>query len=149
MANLLITCFSFSHLQTKMAPSSTSDIQPTAPYDLSTSTQRSVDRKIFPDGIKTSGQHPPLYDLIRPYSDFPTKITGETVWQSEDYANNPERWVHVFNDEQIYELSIAADKFLADKFLADKIPLTGISKVSTGVLYVEYFLTIVGQLSPS
>jgi hypothetical protein len=84
-----------------------------------------VDRKVFPDGIKTSGQHPPLYDLIRPYSDFPKEVKGESVWKAEDYTNNPERWVHVFIQEEIDELSATADKFLADK-----IPLTGISKVS-------------------
>lgn len=107
-----------------MAPSLL-DTQPAAPHYSSSPAQKSVDRKIFPDGIKTSGQHPPLYDLIRPYSEFPKEITGETVWKAEDYINNRERWVHVFNDEEIAELSTAADKFLADK-----TPLTGISKVS-------------------
>lgn len=114
-----------------MAPSSTFDTQPTAPHNLSDPAQRPVDRKIFPDGIKTSGQHPPLYDLIKPYSDFPKEISGETVWKAEDYANNPERWVHIFNEEQISELSDAADKFLADK-----TPLTGISKVGASDLSV-------------
>jgi hypothetical protein len=106
-----------------MAPSAL-DTQPTAPHLSSNPVQRAVDRKVFPDGIKTSGQHPPLYDLLRPYSDFPKEIIGETVWKAEDYTNNPERWVHVFNDEEIAELSATADKFLADK-----TPLTGISKV--------------------
>lgn len=113
-----------------MAPSATYDTQPTAPHLLSNPTQQSVDRKIFPDGIKTSGQHPPLYEHIQPYSAFPKEITGQTVWKAEDYANNPERWVHVFNDEEIAELSEAADKFLADK-----TPLTGISKVCVEVLH--------------
>jgi hypothetical protein len=107
-----------------MAPSLL-DSQPTAPHNLSSPAQKSVDLKIFPDGIKTSGQHPPLYDLIRPYSDFPKEISGETVWKAEDYVNNPERWIHVFNEEEIEELSA-----VSDKFLADKLPLTGISKVS-------------------
>ncbi|KAH6675515.1 hypothetical protein B0J14DRAFT_365271 [Halenospora varia] len=105
-----------------MAPSIL-ETQPVAPHSLSSPAQKPVDRKIFPDGIKTSGQHPPLYDQIRPYSAFPKEITGESVWKAEDYTNNPERWVHVFNDEEIEELSA-----VADKFLADKIPLTGISK---------------------
>jgi hypothetical protein len=100
------------------------DIQPTAPHELS-SKDTQVDRKIFPDGIKTSGQHPPIYDLLRPYSDFPKEITGETVWKAEDYADNPERWVHVLNDQEANELSRAADKFIANG-----TPLTGISKVS-------------------
>ncbi|TGO14059.1 hypothetical protein BTUL_0059g00450 [Botrytis tulipae] len=105
-----------------MAPSLL-DTQPLAPHQLSSPSQKTIDRKVFPDGIKTSGQHPPLYDQLRPYSDFPKEITGETVWKAEDYINNPERWVHVFNEEEIAELSA-----VADKFIADKIPLTGISQ---------------------
>jgi hypothetical protein len=111
-----------------MAPS-VLDSQPTAPHQWSSPAQTVVDRKIFPDGIKTSGQHPPLYDLLRPYSDFPKEIKGETVWEAEGYTNNPERWVHVFNDEEVNELGVAADKFLADK-----TPLTGISKVSKSMM---------------
>ncbi|TVY94501.1 Taurine hydroxylase-like protein [Lachnellula willkommii] len=105
-----------------MAPSLL-ETQPQAPHSLTSPSQKPVDRKIFPDGIKTSGQHPPLPELIKNYSDFPKEIKGATVWQAEDYTNNPERWVHVFNSEEIAELSAAADKFLADK-----TPLTGISK---------------------
>ncbi|KAF5875374.1 putative taurine catabolism dioxygenase protein [Botrytis fragariae] len=105
-----------------MAPSLL-DIQPIAPHQLSSPSQKTIDRKVFPDGIKTSGQHPPLYDQLRPYSDFPKEIAGETVWKAEDYINNPERWVHVFNEEEIAELSA-----VADKFIADQIPLTGISQ---------------------
>lgn len=107
-----------------MAPS-VIGAQPTAPHLLSTQSQKPVDTKIFPDGLKTSGQHPPLYDQLRPYSDFPKEITGETVWKSEDYQNNPERWVHPFSAEEIAELSEAADKFIEEK-----LPLTGISQVS-------------------
>ncbi|CAG8950489.1 hypothetical protein HYFRA_00006986 [Hymenoscyphus fraxineus] len=105
-----------------MAPSILETL-PTAPHSLTSPAQKSVDRKIFPDGIKTSGQHPPILDQLRPYSDFPKEITGESVWKAEDYTNNPERWVHVFNDEEIAELSA-----VSDKFLAEKIPLTGISQ---------------------
>jgi hypothetical protein len=108
----------------QMAPS-LPDFQPTAPHELSNPSHKNVNRKIFPDGIKTSGQHPPLYHALRPYSDFPMEITGPTVWKAEDYTNNPERWVHDFGDEEIEELSN-----VADKFLADGIPLTGISQVS-------------------
>lgn len=106
-----------------MAPS-VLETQPTAPHELSNPSQKIVDRKIFPDGIKTSGQHPPIPEAIRPYSEFPKEIIGETAWKAEDYANNPERWVHKFSEEEIEELSAAGDKFIADK-----IPLTGISKV--------------------
>lgn len=107
----------------KMAPSIL-ETQPDAPHTLTSQAQKIVDRKVFPDGIKTSGQHPPLYNKLRPYSDFPTEIIGESVWRPEDYTHNPERWVHVFDEEEVAELSS-----VADKFLADKIPLTGISKV--------------------
>ncbi len=107
----------------QMAPS-VLDSQPTAPHELSNLSHGNINRKIFPDGIKTSGQHPPLYNALRPYSDFPKEITGPTVWKAEDYTNNPEQWVHNFNDEEIEELGV-----VADKFLADGIPLTGISQV--------------------
>ncbi|EHL00851.1 Clavaminate synthase-like protein [Glarea lozoyensis ATCC 20868] len=105
-----------------MAPSIL-ETQPQAPHSFTSPAQKTVDRKIFPDGIKTSGQHPPVSSQLRPYSEFPKEITGETVWKAEDYRNNPERWVHVFNEEEIAELSE-----VADKFIADKTPLTGISQ---------------------
>ncbi|KAI9810815.1 MAG: hypothetical protein M1827_006022 [Pycnora praestabilis] len=103
-----------------MAPSVT-ESYPTPPHQL----REPPSKAIFPDGIKTSGQHPPLYDQLRPYSDFPKEITGPTVWKTEDYINNPERWTHPFNEDEIAELSEAAEKFVADG-----TPLTGISKVS-------------------
>lgn len=81
-------------------------------------------RDIFPDGIRTSGQHPPVYDELRPYSDFPKEITGPTLWRREDYIDNPEKWVHPFTDDEIQELSDTADQFIASG-----TPLTGISKV--------------------
>ena len=59
---------------------------------------------IFPDGIRTSGQHPPVYSLLRPYEEFPREITGETVWQKEDFQSNPEKWTHAFSEEEIEEL---------------------------------------------
>jgi len=102
--------------------------QPTAPHELSNPTHTTIDRKIFPDGIKTSGQHPPLQNELKPYSAFPKEISGETVWKAEDYENNLERWVHVLNDEEIAELSAAANKFIADG-----TPLTGISQVCKNV----------------
>lgn len=92
------------------------------PQKLSRSEE--VPRDIFPDGIKTSGQHPPLYDALKPYSEFPKEISGPTVWKAEDYVNNPERWVHRFTKDEIEELSNTTDRFLASG-----TPLTGISKV--------------------
>lgn len=86
-------------------------------------------RDIFPDGIRTSGQHPPVYDQLKPFSEFPTEISGETVWRKEDYENNPEKWIHPFTDEEVQELSDTADRFIEQK-----IPLTGISKVKHALL---------------
>jgi hypothetical protein len=84
------------------------------------------DIRLFPDGIKTTGQQPPLYDQLRPYSDFPKQITGKTVWEREDYFGTSEKerkWKHQFTEEEIDELSIVADRFLASGW-----QLTGISK---------------------
>ncbi|EEH47690.2 uncharacterized protein PADG_03774 [Paracoccidioides brasiliensis Pb18] len=67
---------------------------------------------LFPDGPKTSGQHPPICEQVKPFSDFPKEITGRTVWKAEDYTNNPEKWMHRFSQAQIAELSQAADAFL-------------------------------------
>jgi len=80
-------------------------------------------RAIFPDGIRTSGQHPPLYDALQPYSAFPKQITGPTVWQRSEFEGHPSRWVHPFTPSEIAELSAAADAFIAAG-----TPLTGISK---------------------
>jgi hypothetical protein len=84
----------------------------------------SAPRHIFPDGIRTSGQHPPLYEKLRPYSDFPSEINGPTVWRKEDYADNPERWTRRFTETEIEELGATADRFIESG-----TPLTGISKV--------------------
>ncbi|KAL4803783.1 hypothetical protein BDV18DRAFT_39399 [Aspergillus unguis] len=77
----------------------------------------------FPDGLKTTGQHPPLYDELHPFEKFPKSISGRTLWKAEDYRGAPEKWTHRFSAEEIAELSDAADAFLAAK-----TPLTGISK---------------------
>lgn len=85
---------------------------------------RNPSPKVFPDGIKTAGQHAPLPDLIQPYSAFPKEITGPTVWKADDYKNNPERWTHPFSEDELNEISDAADAFIKSE-----TPLTGISKV--------------------
>ena len=85
---------------------------------------KQIPRSIFPDGIKTSGQHPPLYHRLSPYQDFPYDISGPTVWNADDYKHNPERWTHCFTDDEITEMSEAADQFRDSG-----VPLTGISKV--------------------
>ncbi|KAK3207226.1 hypothetical protein GRF29_103g213858 [Pseudopithomyces chartarum] len=105
-----------------MAPALTTSA-PTAPHELSSFPNHKAPRTIYPDGIKTSGQHPPLYDILRPYEDFPKKITGPTVWNVEDYRTHPEQWTHVLSPSEIQEISSTADAFLASG-----TPLTGISR---------------------
>jgi len=101
----------------QMAPS-LSESAPEPPHALS-----STNKSVFPDGLKTSGQHPPVYSRLRPYPNFPKHITGPTVWRAEDYRDHPERWTHVFSEEEIAELGGAADDFLASG-----VPLTGITR---------------------
>lgn len=99
-------------------------LQQDPPSNPPTSKKDQAPRDIFPDGIKTSGQHAPLYEVLKPYSEFPKEITGTTAWKREDFVNNPEKWTHPFTDEEVKELSDAADQFIERG-----IPLTGISKV--------------------
>lgn len=83
-----------------------------------------VNKTIFPDGFKTSGQHEPIYSLIKPYEEFPTQIEGPTVWKARDYENNPEKWSYRFSIDEVAEIGACADNFI-DRDL----PLTGITKV--------------------
>jgi hypothetical protein len=106
-----------------MAPSLTSSTSPsTEPIPTKYANNRAP-TSIYPDGIKTSGQHAPIYDLLRPYEDFPKEITGPTVWNAEEYKNHPEQWTHHFTDSENEEISAAADAFIASG-----TPLTGISQ---------------------
>lgn len=102
-----------------MAPALT-ESAPVPPHMLS---EQPVSKAIFPDGLKTSGQHSPIYSRLRPYSDFPKEIQGPTVWNAEDYRNNPERWTHIFSDEEVSELGKAADDFISSG-----TPLTGMKR---------------------
>lgn len=106
-----------------MAPALT-ETSPIPPYKL-----QQVSKDTFPDGIRTSGQHPPVYGKLKTFKEFPEEIAGPTAWKKEDYANNPEQWVHKFSPKEIVELSSAADSFIASG-----IPLTGISKVRSRFL---------------
>jgi hypothetical protein len=83
-----------------------------------------VDRAIFPDGLKTAGQHEPFHDLLQPFDKFPKEITGPTVWKAKEYQDVPEKWVHAFTAEENAEIGAAADHFIAEG-----TPLTAISKV--------------------
>jgi len=96
-----------------------------SPVDISKGkfTYDNPSTSIFPDGLKSSGQTNPIYDLLKPYSEFPKEITGQSVWSSEEYQHNPERWTHQFSEDEIAEISKAADEFIASE-----TPLTGITK---------------------
>jgi len=109
-----------------MAPGVLLDDTAGAPHTLSTKRPNNdAPRDTWPDGICTSGQHPPIYSKLKSYKDFPKEITGPTVWKAEDYTNNPERWVHRLTEDEIAELGAAADEFMASGQ-----PLTGITKDS-------------------
>ncbi|KAE8448494.1 hypothetical protein EG329_009375 [Mollisiaceae sp. DMI_Dod_QoI] len=88
-----------------------------------TSNGSSLKKSVFPDGLKTSGQHNPIYSLLRSYEDFPKEISGPTVWKADHYRDHPERWTHVFSPGEIDELGNAADNFIPSS-----TPLTGISR---------------------
>ncbi len=100
------------------------------------SIDKQVPLSIFPDGIKTSGQHPPLYHQLSTYQDYPYEITGPTVWDAEEYKDNPERWTHWFSTDEVEEMSEAADSFRNAG-----IPLTGISKVGFRTQWRQQMLT--------
>lgn len=75
---------------------------------------------------KTSGQLEPEFSLLGAYEEFPKRIEGPTVWKAEDYRDNPERWTHVWSDEEVEEIEIATDRFLSEGY-----KLTDITKVRT------------------
>ncbi|GIJ99051.1 hypothetical protein Aspvir_001175 [Aspergillus viridinutans] len=86
-------------------------------------TELAPPASLFPDGLKTTGQHPPLYEHLQPFERFPKEITGPTVWTAAEYRDHPEKWTHRFTPEELDELSGTADEFIRNK-----IPLTGISQ---------------------
>lgn len=103
--------------------------QTQAPHELqsplnNSSSSSKIDLNLFPDGLKTTGQHAPLREHLHPFEDFPSEITGRTVWKAEEYKDHPEKWVHRFTAAEVEELSSAADQFIAAG-----TPLTGISQV--------------------
>ncbi|KAI1916164.1 hypothetical protein LOZ12_001195 [Ophidiomyces ophidiicola] len=95
-----------------------------------------VSLDLFPDGLKTTGQHPPIYEQVKPFSEFPKEITGPTVWEAADYKDCPEKWVHWFTEEELAELSATADAFMASG-----TPLTGISKTHFALPKFSAFLS--------
>ncbi|KAF2129859.1 taurine catabolism dioxygenase-like protein TauD [Dothidotthia symphoricarpi CBS 119687] len=120
-----------------MAPSLTASA-PTPPHHLpQPPTTKTVTPSLFPDGLRTSGQHDPLYAKIQPYSAFPTSITGPTAWRASDYASHPERWTHHFSEGEISEISSAADAFIASGE-----PLTGITREKFALPAFSGFLAV-------
>lgn len=118
-----------------MAPSAVAETLPpfASKVDISKATKSTtLDRALFPDGLKTSGQHPVLESAIYPYEEFPKEITGSTVWRAEDYRDSPDRWTHRFSEEEIAELGKAADDYIASERA-----LTGIARVSSAVILSE------------
>lgn len=91
-----------------------------------------ANKALFPDGLKTSGQHNPIYDQLTPPAQFPKEITGPTVWRAEDYRDHPERWTHAFSSDEVAELSQASGAFLKSGK-----PLTAMAKVCSLVLGVN------------
>ena len=73
-----------------------------------------------------------MYSLLKPYAAYPKQITGPTVWKAGDYQSHPERWTHIFSDEEIDELSTAAGNFISaglplTAMTRDLFPLPGLA----------------------
>lgn len=73
---------------------------------------------------RTQGQHDVVFDLIPPYTTFPQKINGQTVWQAEDFRAKPELWKEQWTAEQIADLERAYQTFQESGR-----PITAITKV--------------------
>ena len=97
-----------------------------------TTLNNAAPKSLCPDGLKTSGQHNPIYAQLTPPSQFPKEISGPTVWKAEDYRDHPERWTHVFSKEEIAELGNAADEFIRGGQ-----PLTAMAKVCCPFLFLD------------
>lgn len=70
-----------------------------------------VDRRLFPDGLRTSGQHPPIEGQLRSFEDFPTEITGPTVWEGKEMEQRTQEWIHQWTEPELQELLWATDRF--------------------------------------
>lgn len=122
-----------------MAPGLLTTEAPEAPHLLGSKLHKrdnnNAPKNIFPDGIRTSGQHDPVYDLLQPYEAFPKEITGPTVWTTEQYRHSPETWTHRFTAEEVEELGKTSDEFIQAG-----IPLTGISQVRRSRKLVDHIV---------
>ena len=85
---------------------------------------------------RTSGQHEPIFELLRPYEEFPVEITGPTAWKAEEYANNRERWTHWWSEPEIAEIESAARAFHnAGK---DLVTITKVNPSFGRLMYFKY-----------
>lgn len=62
----------------------------------------------------TSGQEPPLFNELVPFSEWPDYIDGPTVWTKDQLEDSPDKWQYPLTDEDIEDLLQAADRFLAN-----------------------------------
>lgn len=74
-----------------------------------------VDRKLFPDGLRTSGQHPPIESQLQSFKNYPRHITGPTVWEPKEMEDHPEQWIHQWTADELEELLQAVEKFIASE----------------------------------
>ncbi|CAK9786290.1 Clavaminate synthase-like protein [Cutaneotrichosporon oleaginosum] len=68
--------------------------------------------KSFDKGI-TQGMLEPLHELVQPYSAFPKKITGKTVWRREDFLNDETLWKRFWTPENVASLEASYDAWAA------------------------------------
>jgi hypothetical protein len=107
------------------------------PASASSSSSPELDRRLFPDGLKTSGQHPPDPSALFPYAAFPKEINGRTLWKGSDFEGRKERWTRPFSREEIDELGNAADGYIASGK-----PMTAMSQVSVaGLRWRRYIVS--------
>jgi hypothetical protein len=63
--------------------------------------------------VLTSGQQDPEVADLATYEQFPTEITGRTVWTREDFVDNESLWKHFWSAEQLAALDASYEKFAA------------------------------------
>ncbi|BEJ11135.1 hypothetical protein CspHIS471_0105570 [Cutaneotrichosporon sp. HIS471] len=71
-----------------------------------------VPLKGFNKGI-TQGMLEPHHSLVQPYSSFPKKITGKTVWTREDFIDDESLWKRFWSLENIASLEASYDIWAA------------------------------------
>ncbi|RDL33054.1 putative Taurine catabolism dioxygenase TauD [Venustampulla echinocandica] len=93
-----------------------------------------VDRRFFADGLRTSGQHPPIDSQLSSFDQFPKRITGRTVWTPDEMADNPDKWIHKWTPSELAELERAVDAFTSSgehlvNISKTNFPLPGLTPV--------------------